>query len=111
MFSTKSSTCVNSRGRPRRAYPDRATAEDGAHYALVAYGHRMVPYRCDMCGLWHLCPADRHTPGHFCWACSKQAYHSSNAAELRANILRKEKGIQLRVYECPYGEGWHLTKS
>lgn len=103
------STCLNAQGKPRRAYPNQQWAEEGARHALETYGNHMVPYHCDRCGSWHLCPANRHTPGHYCHGCSKQAYASEDAAERRALILEREQGTWLRVYECPYGEGWHLT--
>lgn len=109
MYSTITDACVSRRGKPRRAFPDRPSAEEGARHALAAYGNRMVPYRCDRCGAWHLCPADRHTPSHHCYSCSKQAYDSEEAAERRAHILEQERGTWLRVYVCPHGEGWHLT--
>lgn len=111
MFSTEPSNCLNSGGKPRRAYPDYCAAEEGACHALAAYDNRMVPYHCKHCGSWHLCPADRHTPNHYCQSCSKQAYNSEDAAKRRARILEQERGTRLRVYECPHGEGWHLTSS
>lgn len=103
------SICRNSRGKPRRAYSNQRLAEEGARHALEAYGNRMVPYHCNQCGSWHLCPVYRHTPGHYCHDCEKQAYVSESAAERRALILEREQETFLRVYECPYGEGWHLT--
>lgn len=103
------SSCLTLQGKPRRAYPNQLLADEGALRALQIFGNRMVPYHCDRCGSWHLCPANRHTPGHHCYDCSKQAYASESAAELRAIILEREQGTSLRVYECPYGEGWHLT--
>lgn len=110
MFSNLNNTdCLNREGRPRRNYLDQESASEGAHYALVAYGSRMVPYHCDRCGFWHLSPAERHTPGHRCHYCGKQAYDSEGAAERRADILGQERGTSLRVYQCPYGSGWHLT--
>ena len=109
MHNTTSPACVSRRGTPRRAYPDRCSAEEGARHALSAYGNRMVPYRCHRCVFWHLCPADRHTPGQHCSACAKQAYNSEQAAKRRAYILEQERGTSLRVYECPHGHGWHLT--
>lgn len=109
MHITNYEPCVSHRGKPRRAYPDRRSAEEGARDAFSAYNNRMVPYRCDRCCSWHLCPVDRHTPSHHCGACSKQAYDSDSSAERRARILEQERGAMLRVYECPYGEGWHLT--
>lgn len=103
------SICLSFQGKPRRAYLNRQWAEEGSHHAFNTYGKHMVPYHCDQCGSWHLCPANRHTPGHYCHYCSKQAYISENAAQLRSFILEQEKGTLLRVYECPYSEGWHLT--
>lgn len=111
MFATTSSTCVSRRGTPRRAYPDRVSAEASANQALSAYGSCMVAYICALCGSWHLSPVDRHTPSHHCCACSKLAYESKDAAERRAWILGRERGVRLRVYECPHGEGWHLTSN
>jgi hypothetical protein len=109
MFSTRLATCVSSRGRPRHAYPDRPSAEDGARHAHSRYDSRMVPYHCDRCGSWHLCPAHRHTPSRECHPCAKQAYLSEDSAMRRAAILAHERGTRLRVYQCPCGEGWHLT--
>lgn len=109
MYSNNPKGCVNGRGEPRRAYPNRASAEEGAEYVLRRYSNRMEPYRCDRCGDWHLCPAERHTPSHACYACSKQAYESATAAENRARIIQSERGVRLRVYECPHYVGWHLT--
>jgi len=101
--------CVSRRGTPLRAFNDRTSASDAASYATERYGRHMVPYRCDRCGSWHLCPADRHTPSHDCFACSKRSYETEEAAERRAAILEGEQGVWLRVYACPYGDGWHLT--
>lgn len=109
MFNIHSSICVNSRGKPRRAYPDRSAAEAGAAHVLAAHGNRMVPYRCSRCSAWHLSPAERYTPSFYSSECSKQAYESEHAAVRRAQILEQERGTRLRVYECPHGEGWHLT--
>jgi len=105
----KNAICLSAKGKPRRAYPNQQCAEEGARYALVSYGNRMMPYHCGRCCSWHLCPADRHTPGHHCCDCLKQAYASESAAVRRALILEREQGVLLRVYECPHGEGWHLT--
>ena len=101
--------CLNRHGKPRHSYANKQSAEEGADYALKKYGKRMVPYRCNRCGSWHLSPIERHTPSHYCYECSKQAYSSESSAERRASILFREERVLLRVYECPYGEGWHLT--
>ena len=40
----------------------------------------------------------------------KDLYESEADAGKRAAILKKEEGISLTVYKCPYEDGWHLTK-
>lgn len=109
MFNDHNTNCVNRQGKPRRSFLERQSAAEGARYVLEVYGHSMEPYRCHRCGSWHLSPAERHTPCHYCHDCDKQAYNSEVSAERQALILEREQGILLRVYECPYGEGWHLT--
>lgn len=105
----RATTCISRAGKPLSAYSNRTDAEDAAAHAQRSFGRSMVPYRCDRCASWHLCPADRHTPNHECGHCSKRAYHSHRAAEMRASIIAREQHTLLRVYECPVGEGWHLT--
>ena len=109
MFSTTLNTCVSRQGRRLSPYPNHASAEQGALLALLKYKSRMVPYRCTHCSSWHLTPANRHTPCHYCESCGKQAYESEVCAERRARLLEQEKRTWLRVYECPHGDGWHLT--
>lgn len=101
--------CFSRKGTPLRAFHDQAAAEQAAAYALAAYGTRTIPYLCRRCDRWHLGDAARHTPSRECSACSKQAYETEECAERRAAILLAERGVRLRVYACPYGEGWHLT--
>ena len=102
--------CTSRRGTPLRAFDNEFSAEEGARHALVAHGSRMLPYRCERCGRWHLCDAARHTPSHRCVPCSKESYETRECAERRAAILLDERGVRLRVYACPVGDGWHLTK-
>lgn len=106
---SSNTVCLTSQGKSRRSYASREWAEESARYTLNTYGKRTVPYHCERCRAWHLCPASRYTPGHHCDSCSKQAYVSERAAELRALILEREQGAILRVYECPEDQGWHLT--
>ena len=113
----KSSTCVGKVSRaPLTEYDSRDEALDGAEYVLSAHGKRMTPYRCSRCGLWHLAPNDRQTPSRECQYCCgrdgrpKATYETQEAAERRAEILERERGVYLRAYPCS-GGGWHLTKS
>ena len=113
----KSTTCFGkASGEPLTEYDTEADADAGARHAQALHGCELVPYRCDRCDRWHLCPADRHTPATRCFSCSgsdgrpKARYESRSAAQKRADILYRERGVSLRVYQCPTGRGWHLTK-
>jgi len=116
-MNNKSRTCTSSRnGNALTEYFTEAQAEDSALYIKNTYGKVMVPYCCKQCGRWHLSPQDRQTPSTTCSYCldshqqHKELYHTENDALRRANIIQEAKGIQLRVYECPWQQGWHLTK-
>lgn len=41
---------------------------------------------------------------------AKDVYESEVSAKEQISKLSKEKRLQLSVYRCPYGCGWHLTK-
>ncbi len=41
---------------------------------------------------------------------TKDLYDSEEAAQKEASIFAAQKKIQLKVYVCPNGCGWHLTK-
>lgn len=40
----------------------------------------------------------------------KDLYDSEISAKEQINKILKEKRVQLSIYICPYGCGWHLTK-
>lgn len=115
-MSRKSMTCI---GKVSKAalteYDSEAEALEGAQFALARHAQQNVPYCCKKCGLWHLSPASRQTPSTTCGVCQsregrpKATYPSQRDAERRAEILRREQGLQLRAYPCDEG-GWHLTK-
>ncbi len=103
--------CINSKTRkPLISYSREILAEEFAEDNKERYGEQ-VPYRCEACGEWHLSPLNRQTPSTTCHRCSKELYASENGASTRAKILQKEQGVSLRVYPCPGGGGWHLTKA
>lgn len=118
-MSRKSPTCkARKTGRPLSEYDSRKEAQKAASYASKNFrGPQMVPYKCDSCGFWHLSPEDRQTPSTTCTHCRgsdgklKEAYPTEGHAQQRAALLKKEQGVRLKVYECGYGSGWHLTKS
>jgi hypothetical protein len=41
----------------------------------------------------------------------KDVYETFQAALDTADFIEKDRGIYLSVYECPYNNGWHLTKN
>ena len=116
-MSGKSATCIGKQsGKPLTEYDSEQEAQEGANYANQKYGNQLTPYACDRCGMWHLAPRNRQTPSEKCRHCSgadgkpKDAYQSRKDAQRRADILYNEQGAVLKVYECEYGQGWHLTK-
>jgi hypothetical protein len=116
-MSMKSRTCMGAVSKtPVTEYASEAEAREGAAYALTRYGRELEPYRCDRCHWWHLAPTDRQTPSSTCYDCvgrdgrPKASYESADAAERRADIVRRENYVSLRAYPCPHGGGWHLTK-
>ena len=90
-------------------YPNQTIAEIAAETASEKYGEKMLPYHCQQCGDWHLSPAKRHTPQKNCDLCGKNAYETKSYAEKRAEIIEREQKQKLYIYECPFGNGWHLT--
>jgi hypothetical protein len=117
-MSRKSASCKSARtGAPLTEYDSEYEAQEGANYANSVYGNNLIPYQCDKCGLWHLSPKNRQTPSTTCRSCidsngyPKDLYRMEGDAERRAEIIYKEQGIRLKIYKCPYNNGWHLTKS
>jgi hypothetical protein len=97
-------------------YDTEREATEGAAFIKKKHKRTLVPYLCGRRSLWHLAPIGRQTPSTTCNSCvggdglPKEAYQTQDTAQKRANILRKERSVLLQVYECPRGNGWHLTK-
>ena len=115
----KSNSCLAAKtGRPLSEYRGKADAKTAAKYANINYpGSKLSPYRCDVCGLWHLSPATPRVESSRCAVCRspdrklKPAYKTETDARIRAELLRREQGVFLSVYECEHGYGWHLTNT
>jgi hypothetical protein len=102
----ESSECTSQRtGVALSTFLSRVQAQLEADHIRHKRDKDLVPYKCDRCDGWHLCPRDRYTPSTRCEQCNKDLYEMEEYAERRAEIL----GVGLRVYRCPYGYGWHLT--
>ncbi|MDD2599973.1 MAG: hypothetical protein PHO37_12225 [Kiritimatiellae bacterium] len=117
-MNLKSTTCFSTRNnKPLSEYHSQVEAEGAAVFANSQYKLKLAPYHCERCGAWHLAPRNRQTPSTSCNICTdstghaKELYQTQKAAQQRAKIIRKEKGVQLVVYQCPYNNGWHLTKT
>jgi len=115
-MSVKSSTCFKKNGEPLSTYFSEYEANEGASNANDQYGLDLSPYNCSTCGNWHLSPKDRQTQNKVCAYCTdsngshKALYNTFEGASNRAEFIKKERGIILKVYKCPYQNGWHLTK-
>jgi hypothetical protein len=113
----KSRSCTGRiSGRPLTEYDSEVEAWDGGDHARLMYDRDLVPYRCRRCAKWHLAPKSRHTPSEECSWCrgrsgeAKASYRTEVDARRRADLLAADRGQWLRVYPCPHGTGWHLTK-
>jgi len=116
-MSYKSETCFSTHNNsPLTTYLSVDEAVSNATYVNTKFERNLVPYECDKCSLWHLTPKNRQTQSRECDYCtdsngsSKQLYFTKNDAQKRADILFKENGILLNIYECPHESGYHLTK-
>lgn len=113
----KSKTCFSKKnGSALTEYRTESEAIEGAKYSNSAYGNDLTHYQCSKCKKWHLTPKNRQTPSKTCYFCTdsngrnKDLYLSYESAQNRANIIRQEQGIILSIYDCPYEDGYHLTK-
>lgn len=112
----KSTTCFSKNtNAPLSVYNTEAEAQQSANYQC-RNGRSLYPYRCTRCGLWHLAPqASRINVLHNVCDCEdsvgdhKDLYMSREDAE-KARCKRESEGAgRLYIYQCPHGEGFHLT--
>lgn len=110
-YSYKSETCMNKDGKPLSVYSTYNEAQASANYV----GRDFIPYHCSKCGMYHLKPKE-----YYCEKvirrCDcvdhngqpKDTYKTQEDAQRMVRI-RSKAGIQLNIYPCPQGEGYHLT--
>ena len=111
----KSSTCFSRTGNPLTEYDTVDEAQSSADYENGRNGCDLVPYQCQKCEKFHLKPREFFVQKltTLC-SCSgikgngKDAYPTRADAEKMAGI-RAKAGVRLSVYECPEGNGYHLT--
>lgn len=112
----RSQTCRGrSNGRPLMTYSGEAEAANQADYSARVHKTALRPYQCHTCGCWHLSPKPARPTFEACFKCvgrdrsSKIAYPTEGDANEAASRIGAHSAISLRAYECPYGDGWHLT--
>ena len=111
----KSESCVSKSGNPLSEYRNFKAAQESSDYQYIQTGKSFTPYLCQKCGLYHLKPTEFYCE-HAVGICSctdhnghkKDAYATAEAAQKMASI-RGQSGVQLYVYRCPRGNGFHLT--
>lgn len=112
----KSTTCFSKTTKNQLSvYATESDAQQSANYQLQN-GRSLYPYRCERCGLWHLAPTtSRINVLHKACRCedsfgkSKNLYLSREDAEKAKRKRESEGAGQLYIYECPCGDGYHLT--
>lgn len=116
MPSYKSRTCNSTRtNKALTAYSSEQEAQQAAVHVEREFKHQMVGYECNRCGHWHLAPKERATSSETCPYCHdrhgqpKQLYKTEDDARRRGDIIGRERGVFIKVYSCPYMDGWHLT--
>lgn len=110
-YSHKSETCMNKDGKPLSVYSSYNEAQACADYV----GRDFIPYQCFKCGMYHLKPKKFYCE-KILRRCTcvdhngnpKDTYKTLEDAQRMVRI-RSSAGITLKVYECPQGEGYHLT--
>ena len=84
------------------AYFDVATMDELNEYIKhikeSTQPHDNLPHDSQLCS----CTNSKGQP--------KDLYNSEKSAQKEATILVKQKRLKLKVYPCPDGCGWHLTK-
>jgi len=106
------SPCVGRSGKPLRAFVSRAEAEAFLPTVELRYG-RHSSYECERCGRWHIRPGEHREDCPQCAGrdgISKRSYSTRQSAERQAQVVG-ERGVFVAPYECPWGHGWHLSKS
>lgn len=114
----KSDTCLGEvSGKPVRSYCSELEAQIAVEYFTSVFDNQLAPYKCQRCDYWHLSTQCRMATCRKCNRCTsaigeyKNSYATSKEARLRACIIYDERGIELDIYKCKYGNGWHLTKT
>ncbi len=102
-------------GEPLREFDRRGDAERAAKLDPLEW-RNMEAYRCPKCDRWHLRPQADSGPiptDTTCLMCrgrdgKPKVSHPTFDAALEA--ARSNGDVELTVYACPHGRGWHLTR-
>lgn len=116
-MSFKSKKCRGKiSGKQLTSYESEEEALEAIKYLKKKhiFNNPMVVYKCPTCGYFHLSPKSRQTKSVTCGCLDsnnkqKQLYETKESAQRRADIIKKEKRVELYVYPCPSNKGFHLT--
>jgi len=59
---------------------------------------------------FRLC-ASTSIPRLQCSLCNKDSHNNETTAQRAAMDMSVESHLNLNIYRCPHGNGWHLTKN
>ena len=96
---------VKCHGKEINGFIEFEEANSSCKYMETQFKKEFYVYYCNECKLYHISPKDRQTR-MFKSACldslgkPKQLYLTELEANIRKNIILKEKGIKLFSYKC-----------
>ena len=105
---------VKCHGKEINGFTDLEEANSSSKYMETQFKKEFYVYFCDECKLYHISPKDRQTR-MFKSECldssgqPKQSYLTEQEANIRKDIIFKEKGIKLFSYKCDKCNYFHLT--
>ena len=105
---------VKCHGKEINGFTDLEEANSSSKYMETQFKKEFYVYFCDDCKLYHISPKDRQTR-MFKSECldssgkPKQSYLTEQEANIRKDIIFKEKGIKLFSYKCDKCNYFHLT--
>ena len=105
---------VKCHGKEINGFTDLEEANSSSKYMETQFKKEFYVYFCDECKLYQISPKDRQTR-MFKSECldssgqPKQSYLTEQEANIRKDIIFKEKGIKLFSYKCDKCGYFHLT--
>lgn len=119
-FPKKSTSCFSHDNKPLTNYLNEKDAQSGITFlSQKVPGQVFLSYKCPKCPYYHVkrdkddlfklnkiesnCKCTDHDKG------IKGKYATYQDAEKMKTILFNSKKLNLKIYQCPNGDGFHLT--